>query len=600
MADVNFTPVTANVNQTLGGTFDLTDTAIDETKIKGAYFLSTAVKSGESFNTPRVASRYSYGFTDLTNSHAVAMVGTHGASISATARLSSSTDCIIETTNLAANRGSATFDSTITNGIRLETTTAWTSATVVVAVIIWGDDVDNLEVGHTGLGTGTSAITETLGWEPTVVWTASNNSALDTGSQTGTASQGIITADGQRAWGFQSVDGTSSAQSRRLYQNTSCLIQSSTTGTAAYAISGALTATGMTFTPSASAGSDDLVWMAMELGGDAVAKLQDHTIDPSDTDISITGLSFKPAFVQSQFMPFLSAVGASGNGSFGPATIFMSEDAVYGAQASSRNSVGTMEEYSAIWDKFGFYSPVSRLTEVDATSTTWGDSSFTMNITNNLGATGRVGYFLLIGSPLTSDIDVDVDADNQELVVTTQQASVDASTEVDADTQALTVTTYAATIETTTAIVYDGGVDWTTIKFPLNQYAEYDFGSHFSGTETPFTYTYNGGSLTGLSFDTTTGILSGICTQEAIAALQSVTGTDADTNTAETGYFQIEGVRVETEVEREDLIISTYSAEITFDVEVPASNQELNITTYQASISTGAALQAVKVNGILV
>lgn len=77
----------------------------------------------------------------------------------------------------------------------------------------------------------------------------------------------------------------------------------------------------------------------------------------------------------------------------------------------------------------------------------------------------------------------------------------------------------------------------------------FDTSRYFIGTETPFTYTLNGTLPNGLSFDTATGIISGVTTIEEVVSI-SVTATDAANDTATSNTFNItsqESVVIPTE-----------------------------------------------------
>jgi hypothetical protein len=68
-----------------------------------------------------------------------------------------------------------------------------------------------------------------------------------------------------------------------------------------------------------------------------------------------------------------------------------------------------------------------------------------------------------------------------------------------------------------------------------------DLSGFFSGTETPFTYSVQTGTLpTGLSLNTSTGVISGTPTAVAAATSIVVRATDDATDTADTNSFTIE------------------------------------------------------------
>lgn len=77
----------------------------------------------------------------------------------------------------------------------------------------------------------------------------------------------------------------------------------------------------------------------------------------------------------------------------------------------------------------------------------------------------------------------------------------------------------------------------------------FDTSRYFIGTETPFTYTLNGTLPDGLSFDTTTAIISGVTTTEEVSSV-SVTATDTASDTVTSNTFNItsqESVVIPTE-----------------------------------------------------
>lgn len=66
----------------------------------------------------------------------------------------------------------------------------------------------------------------------------------------------------------------------------------------------------------------------------------------------------------------------------------------------------------------------------------------------------------------------------------------------------------------------------------------FDISIYFGGTETPFTYALTGNLPAGLSFNTSTGVISGTSTAEDIQEL-SITATDTAANTATSNTFEI-------------------------------------------------------------
>ena len=118
-----------------------------------------------------------------------------------------------------------------------------------------------------------------------------------------------------------------------------------------------------------------------------------------------------------------------------------------------------------------------------------------------------------------------------------------------------------------------------------------DLSTYFSGTETPFAYSVQSGTLpAGLSLNASTGVISGTPTTAGVSSGIVIRVTDAESNTADTNAFSIT-INVAGDVEPPTLTGSVTFTSITqtsYTAQWPAGLDNVAITGYEYQIGSTA------------
>ncbi len=195
-----------------------------------------------------------------------------------------------------SKRATASF---ITDGVRL-TLNAGTSAAYRGQMAMFAGADLSVASGHIALGTGTSAITTTIGFAADLVIFFMNDSQFDGTVNTASAlaTFGACTSDGtQRSVNFIEADNIA-AQRPFMNLSTTQVIEgtSSSTGAKAWGVTcGNFTATAFDCTPDASTGSSELGYLALGWSGRSAKIVGFDTATAAGVQ-SITGAGFTPSF----------------------------------------------------------------------------------------------------------------------------------------------------------------------------------------------------------------------------------------------------------------------------------------------------------------
>jgi len=292
--------VHAFIAPTATGNFDITDTRLGGRTPKAVlFFVTNHVAANDGSGT--VHAKQSVGGTDGTRTFGVGFRGQDGVSNSLTSRreLSSVAILVQDSTNSTTYNCIAAFNSWLTNGVRMNFTTA-DVAYRVTAVFFAGDDLQAY-LGLQNLGTGTSAIDITApNFEPDAVfgWTSHGADASNNEVFYGMCF-GIAINDGVPTQYATSVIAPS-AEAENMAQiiwDNRIGGQKATGGTSVtYTLTaGTFDSQGFSITPSASAGSDDWLYLALSFGGKQFDLFPITT--PTSTGVqSYTAPGFEPQF----------------------------------------------------------------------------------------------------------------------------------------------------------------------------------------------------------------------------------------------------------------------------------------------------------------
>lgn len=197
----------------------------------------------------------------------------------------------------------ASFSAWLLDGITLNFTTANTTARRGFVVFFAGDDV-SAYCGTKGLGTGTTALTVSgVGFQPDAVFafSANNDNASAIGAAFG-ATFGIAVNDGSStqkyiSWAENDAIAAGGNPGQIIRSNRGLGQQAFNAATETYNLTfGNWSADGFDITPSASAGSDDMNFLALKFNG-ASFKLWDFSTPTSTGNVSDTTPGFKPQMV---------------------------------------------------------------------------------------------------------------------------------------------------------------------------------------------------------------------------------------------------------------------------------------------------------------
>jgi hypothetical protein len=187
----------------------------------------------------------------------------------------------------------------ISGGASINYTTAGGIATRAHMAAFTGSGT-TAKTGTISLGTGTSAITVTTGFQPdaVILFGAGDAFAGSTGTTYACLSMGFATSDGtQRCVIWTENNGSADGKPLEAILTARCGGQiNASTGALNYHLTASnFTSTGFDITPNASAGSDLIGYLALKFTGQS-CKILDITTPTSTGSQAITGAGFKPQF----------------------------------------------------------------------------------------------------------------------------------------------------------------------------------------------------------------------------------------------------------------------------------------------------------------
>lgn len=240
------------------------------------------------------------GFTDGVTDTCT-YIGEYNATGANTARIQTTAGVIV-TTNFSGStvNGSFSFNSFITDGVRLNIDTQCTTAHLVTFVLIGGSDISNVHVGQKDdLGVGTSAVDiNTVGFEPDLVLITSNCNTSTAVATNAMLSFGVGINDGfdtQRVALFGAVDSNGASVVNTYLGNDSVVGQVWNDSLGWDGVIGSYDASGFSITPNASAGSDIISYLAIKWSVATSLSLFDLTI-PTSGSYAETTPAFEPLF----------------------------------------------------------------------------------------------------------------------------------------------------------------------------------------------------------------------------------------------------------------------------------------------------------------
>lgn len=158
-------------------------------------------------------------------------------------------------------------------------------------------DCDSAKAGTIALGTGTSAITVSgVGFQADALILMSHNDDI-AGSETTTMQYtfGFATSDGtQRCVAFREANGQADGAPFQAIFNDCGAAAKDSAATASKMVIGNFGSDGFDVTPSASQGSDDLIYLALKQTSGRAVKIVDFTTPTSTGSSTITGAGFTP------------------------------------------------------------------------------------------------------------------------------------------------------------------------------------------------------------------------------------------------------------------------------------------------------------------
>jgi hypothetical protein len=341
MADVNFA-VTSFTLATSGSTQDVTISGFGTPKA-AMFFWS----DGQTDDTVSTENFLGFGFTDGVRQWSAVCLDFSIVVSTRAGRRHSDDHCVM----FVADGGGASarygFNSWITDGFRLDVDSPLSNGRLVTAVLINGDDVTSAYVNYKDdLGTSTSAVDiSDPGFEPDLVF-------LSCIGESGTPPSGAVhfintfgacINDGsatQRIVGYSSQDGVSTTNITGYIGNTYATGQIFNGSLSWGGQVGAFDSSGFSITPSTSAGSDIVGYLALKFANDPDIALFDMTW-PASGSYSETAPGFEPAFGL-----ISSLIGPSSRNTPTDADTCLSvaafdSSAIFTSNAASRDNVST-------------------------------------------------------------------------------------------------------------------------------------------------------------------------------------------------------------------------------------------------------------------
>ena len=302
MADVKFEVARKSTNHagtpTVGTTMDITISGFGTPK--AAIVILTA---GISDGTISQNGVMSIGYTDGTNQVCTAGQSADNVGTMATGRRHANDRVAMVPSGASGSELlGISFDSWVTDGIRLKFETLTWSNRLVTVVLIGGDDVAEAHAGyHDDLGTGSSAVDITsVGFESDLVFMSCVGlaTAPTAGSVYNLLSFGVGHNDGsdtQRATLFGSDDNTTNSVVTGYISTNSIVGQVHNNALQWRGVIGDYDADGFSVTPVTNAGSDVIFYLCLKFNNDPDVSLF-STGWPSSGNKNETAPGFEPGF----------------------------------------------------------------------------------------------------------------------------------------------------------------------------------------------------------------------------------------------------------------------------------------------------------------
>jgi hypothetical protein len=395
VADVKFEPVRTTI-PTSGTTLDITISGFGN--VQSAISISSCASTND---TQAADAEIQYGFLDRQGTPAeasVMMSSIDAQATSDTQRNRLSTDFINSITTSGAVDYQLSFNSWITDGVRLNIDTNPSTATLLTVIIIGGADVANNYAGEINLSTVTTKIDVTSpGFEPDLVLFASaclgatsDNNAL--------ISLGIAHNDGLDTQGCISLgdqNGAATTNFISIIRNNRILSEVGASSEAWNTTISDFDSSGFSVQSSVSTGSDRCIYLALKFNNNPGISL-DFIDGPTSTgDHVITDVGFKPSFMLAFMSDNTSINTVDNNGPDGFAIYAADATNEYSMAYASQDNVGTSVCKSNNADSIHDFTGAAASSHVGSLSS-FDNTGFTLNFTTAPG-TARKWAVLTIG-----------------------------------------------------------------------------------------------------------------------------------------------------------------------------------------------------------
>lgn len=299
MADVIFRSNTEPLN-TGGATQTFTvPGALGGANPKAAIFITTSGVTDGVVNNPLT---FSIGWTDGINQAATSITEAHNVSSSASARRHSDAAVALRISSSTGDEAmNFSFNSWTADGVVLNINNAPTTNWLMTYILIGGDDVVSVDADLLNMGTGTSAIPVTTGFEPSVVFamTSGNLATVPpSGGLTAIVSHGVCVNDGTDSQGsvyHYGQPNQSTTNNASVISNSSIMGQAASSGISWNVACGGFGPTGFTLTPSASTTNAYAFYLALEFQNSPDISLFDMSW-PTAGDYTETTPNYQPDF----------------------------------------------------------------------------------------------------------------------------------------------------------------------------------------------------------------------------------------------------------------------------------------------------------------
>ena len=438
------------------------------------------------------------GMTDGTSQYACMANSADAVATTSGARRVDTSACILAI-DMGAHgiKSSAAFNTWITDGVRLTITDDFPVAHEITAVFFSNSCTAavSLEVVGSGAVSPSSITATDLGVEPDVVFGLGANQGVGGSIAFSTITYGVAVNDGgltQRGTSYSDRDAVSTTQGRTLITKLNTVGQvASNSDTVDWALSIiGFTSTGFTYQTDSSAANDIVAFLAVKFPTGTQFKLQDTGV-PTTGNIVLTGVGFQPYFGLSSHFPASTSWDTAANTGIAN-NISMFDASTYslvsGHSETGLSSVSNTGDY--IDSTFSLLRADGTV-DADSSGYAFDSGGWTITLTSN-PTTETLGWALAVGESSGG-----------------------------------------------TPVSFTGTVP--TQNLTQSSAASIDVSGYFAGTETPFTYSLQSGTLpAGLSLNTSTGVISGTPTTVENQAGIVIRATDTDTATADTNSFTID------------------------------------------------------------